>query len=335
MQDTTHNTPSNSACITDSWLRKLDIVTMVLNSLTCVLGVIGNGLVIFITGFRMKKTVKTIFFLNLAIADFTFTFFLPLTIAYEALHYQWPFGWTTCKVISIIKLLNLYSSIWFLVVISIDRCISVRSPVWARNHQTARMASWVALGVWVLSLVLSSPSINFIATLSNSVNNTTCSVLYGRIYFHRCNYSICLSRTILAFIIPFIVIIASYGAVFLRIRRSQIAQSGKPFKIITAVIVAFFVCWLPFQLIPLIEPNHKGNCDPLLVYYVIYYLSDCLAYFNSCLNPILYVFMGHSYRERLRWSLLSALENAFYEESRSSSIRTKNRSSQVLEMQYL
>ncbi|KAM6995175.1 LOW QUALITY PROTEIN: uncharacterized protein LKV04_007410, partial [Tautogolabrus adspersus] len=45
--------------------------------LAFVLGVLGNGVVIWVTGFKIRS-VNTIWFLNLAVADFLFTAFLPL-----------------------------------------------------------------------------------------------------------------------------------------------------------------------------------------------------------------------------------------------------------------
>ncbi|XP_015679851.1 fMet-Leu-Phe receptor-like [Protobothrops mucrosquamatus] len=101
--------------------RAMHVISMVIYSLAFVLGVLGNGLVIFITGFRMKKSVNTVWFLNLAIADFAFTFFLPLSIAYLALRFHWPFGWFLCKLNSTLAFVNLYASVYLLMIISIDR----------------------------------------------------------------------------------------------------------------------------------------------------------------------------------------------------------------------
>jgi formyl peptide receptor-like len=42
--------------------------------------------------------------------------------------------------------------------------------------------------------------------------------------------------------------------------------------------------------------------------------ASILATFNSCLNPILYVFQGQEFRDRLIHSLSASLERALREE---------------------
>ncbi|GLD71984.1 chemokine-like receptor 1 [Lates japonicus] len=55
-------------------------MSAIIYSLAFILGVLGNGVVIWVTGFKMNKTVNTVWFLNLAVADFLFTAFLPFTV---------------------------------------------------------------------------------------------------------------------------------------------------------------------------------------------------------------------------------------------------------------
>ena len=137
--------------------RSLNIMSVVIYSLDFILGVLGNGVVIWVTGFKMKKTVNTVWILNLAVADFLFTAFLPFSVIYTALGFHWPFGKFMCKLNSTISFLNMFASVYILVVISVDRCVSVVWPVWAQNHRSVRKASCVSLGVWVLALILILP----------------------------------------------------------------------------------------------------------------------------------------------------------------------------------
>ncbi|XP_044274764.1 chemokine-like receptor 1 [Varanus komodoensis] len=314
--------------------RRMTIVSMVIYSLAFLLGIIGNGLVIIITGFCMKKTVNTVLFLNLAIADFIFTFFLPLSIAQAALKFHWPFGRAMCKINNALAYLNLYASVYLLMVISMDRCISVRCPVWAQNHRTPQRAGFVALGVWTLALVLCSPNLHFRDTMPHPGKKgmIVCFNNYGHPAVNLLrHHAVVISRFIFGFVIPFSVIVACYGAIALRLRRDHLAQSSKPFKVITAVITAFFICWFPYHVFSFLELKYSGHAEMRLLLAVGIPLTSSLAFINSCLNPILYVFMGHDFKEKLRRSLLSVFEDAFAEESGHSTAQTKTRSSIELE----
>uniref|UniRef100_A0A8V5H6A9 Uncharacterized protein n=1 Tax=Melopsittacus undulatus TaxID=13146 RepID=A0A8V5H6A9_MELUD len=161
-------------CDDSSLQKSMHILSMVVYSIACLLGVTGNGLVIWITGFKMKKTVNSVWFLNLAIADFIFTFFLPLSIAYTALGFHWPFGKLLCKLNSTIAFLNMFASVFLLTVISMDRCVSVAFPVWSHNHRSPELAARIAVGTWVLALLLSSPYLVFRDTMLSSRNSTSC-----------------------------------------------------------------------------------------------------------------------------------------------------------------
>uniref|UniRef100_A0A674JLD1 G-protein coupled receptors family 1 profile domain-containing protein n=1 Tax=Terrapene triunguis TaxID=2587831 RepID=A0A674JLD1_9SAUR len=164
----------------------MHVVSMVIYSIAFVLGVMGNGLVIFITGFRMKRTVNAIWFLNLAVADFIFTFFLPLGVAYVALGFHWPFGRALCKINTAVAFLNMFASIFLLTAISADRCVTVAWPVWAQNHRSPRLASLVAVAVWLAAFALSCPYVVFRDTGSSPFqeNVTHCYNNYDRVNQH-------------------------------------------------------------------------------------------------------------------------------------------------------
>ncbi|XP_023275614.1 chemokine-like receptor 1 isoform X1 [Seriola lalandi dorsalis] len=312
-------------------LRKsLNIMSVIVYCLAFVLGVLGNGVVIWVTGFKMKKTVNTVWFLNLAVADFLFTAFLPLSVTYTVMDFHWPFGNFMCKLNSTISFLNMFASVYILVVISVDRCVSVVSPVWAQNHRSVRKASYVSLGVWVLALILSAPYFVFKDTSPYSEDVINCFTNYGlsddyetpsvielRHFRHQ---AMTITRFLLGFVVPFTVIVSSYAVIIHRLRRNRTlsSQSSRPFKIIAAVITTFFLCWAPYHIMVLIEMvNHTANHSNEILTHVTVIgipIATSLAFLNSCLNPLLYVFMGQDFKDKVRKSILNVLETAFQEE---------------------
>ncbi|XP_040182806.1 chemokine-like receptor 1 [Rana temporaria] len=288
-------------------IKIINVSYMVGVSGICLLGITGNGLVIWFVAFKMKKTVNSVWFLSLAFADFTFSLFLPLTITHIALDYHWPFGSFMCKLSRFVLYLNLSASVLQLTVISIDRCISVVFPVWCRNHRTVRLAAKVILVLWIVSLLLNVPY--FIHTHTYAANDTRvgCYVDWS---MHNTQVII---RFIILFVIPFTIIIFCYTLIFLRIQRNPRITSTKPFKVIAAVIISFFICWFPYHVFSIVN-LYGMNHDLSLVFYIGYLISCLLAYSNSCVNPLLYVFIGQDFKQKFWRAIKSGFERAFTED---------------------
>lgn len=325
----------------------MHILSMAIHIVAFVLGVTGNGLVIFVTGFRMKRTVHTVWFLNLALADFVFTAFLPLSAAYIALGFHWPFGKVLCKLNTTMAFLNMFTSVFLLTVISMDRCVSVVHPVWAQNYRTPRRASLVALGIWVAALALSSPYLAFRDTRNSPIqeNTTHCYNNFAlsddfhsedttRLEEYR-HWAMVLTRFVAGFLVPFTVILFCYGVITAKLKGNRLARSGKPFKIMVAVVLAFFICWFPYHVFSFLEISVTTVTPRLQTVLVLGIpLASGLAYLNSCLNPFLYVFVGQDFREKLRTSVLAAFESAFSETAGQDSLPfTKSKSSLEMECQ--
>uniref|UniRef100_A0A803J441 G-protein coupled receptors family 1 profile domain-containing protein n=1 Tax=Xenopus tropicalis TaxID=8364 RepID=A0A803J441_XENTR len=279
------------------------IINITLYSIIFILGTAGNGLVIWIIGFKMEKTATLIWFLNLAIADFSFCLFLPLYITEWALGHYWPFGQIMCKTCTFNLHLNLSASVLFLMIISVDRCICVLYPIWAKIHRTSRLALTISVVIWFLSVGLSSPYIVFYGT-DKGKQLTRCTVMSAV----ENNSTIFVSM----FLIPFPIMLVCYGLIAFRVRKnSRIPGSGRTLKIAFTIVICFFLCWFLYHSLPMIYTAQiyiRYPWDEIL-----YYLAHCLAYFNSCLNPIIYVFIGRDFKKSLRTSIPFLLESTFRE----------------------
>lgn len=112
------------------------VISLVVYSLTFLLGVPGNIFVVYIAGMKMKRTVNTIWFLNLATADLLCCLSIPFSMAEILLDHHWPYGSVMCKILPSVIVINMFASVFTLNLISLDRFIQVITPVWAQNHRS-------------------------------------------------------------------------------------------------------------------------------------------------------------------------------------------------------
>ncbi|XP_032751127.1 formyl peptide receptor-related sequence 7 [Rattus rattus] len=302
--------------------RVIWIFLVVVLSITFVLGVLGNGLVIYVAGFRMSCTVTTICYLNLALADFSYMASLPFQIISIIINGEWPFGWFLCKFVHMIININLFLSIFLITFIAMDRCICVLHPVWAQNYRTVNLARKVIVGAWILVLLLIFPHLIFLTTVRDERGKVHC-ICNVESWAATPEEQLKVSMTVriisvtisflIGFSIPMIFIVICYGLMAAKIGRRGFVNSSRPLRVLTAVAFSFFVCWFPFQLIFLL--GNIGYKETMNSIHTWVNPASTLASFNSCLNPILYVFLGQQFRKKLIHSLSASLERALREDS--------------------
>ncbi|KAI7813278.1 putative chemokine-like receptor 1, partial [Triplophysa rosa] len=271
------------------------VFSVILTVIIFLLGIIGNGAVIWIAGFKMKKTVNTTWYLSLALSDFIFCSTLPLTIV-KLLINNWPFGLFMCN------------SIFILVIVSVDRCLKVRFPVWAQNNRSIAKASAVVVLAWLMSALFSIPPAKFRHIEHFTETLTVCHNKYEG--HHQTAVFI---RFTFGFLIPFLSICLSYSILICKLRENHRSKSNKPYKIMTLLILTFFLCWMPFHIVAIME---LGVLKHNPVFHSAQHVTATIACANSCLNPFLYAFMAKDLKKKC-YSFLSKIESAIDEETRS------------------
>ncbi|KAK7807117.1 hypothetical protein U0070_007417 [Myodes glareolus] len=101
-------------------------------------------------GYTKLKTATNIYIFNLALADALATSTLPFQSA-KYLMETWPFGELLCKAVLSIDYYNMFTSIFTLTMMSVDRYIAVCHPVKALDFRTPAKAKLINICIWVLA----------------------------------------------------------------------------------------------------------------------------------------------------------------------------------------
>ncbi|KAF5906717.1 delta-type opioid receptor-like, partial [Clarias magur] len=133
------------------------ITVVALYCIVCVVGLVGNCLVMYvIIRYTKMKTATNIYIFNLALADALVLATLPFQ-GMDVLLGFWPFGLALCKMVVAIDYYNMFTSIFTLTVMSVNRYIAVCHPVRSMAVRTPQRAKLVNVAVWVLASAIGVP----------------------------------------------------------------------------------------------------------------------------------------------------------------------------------
>ncbi|XP_054642470.1 chemerin-like receptor 2 isoform X2 [Dunckerocampus dactyliophorus] len=300
----------------------MHIISVVIYVISFVLGLIGNGTVLWVTGCKSKRTVNSVWLLNLALADFVFVLFLPFYIDYILRDFHWDFGVAMCKINSFVSVMNMYASVLFLTVLSIDRYVSLVHHNWSQRCRTIARAWLVSACVWATAAVMSCPALIFRDTvrLHNKVicfNNFHAQDGQSAAVSHILIVSI---RTTVGFLLPFSAICATSILLTVKVTQSQGSVRLSNFtKTVSAMVLAFFLCWAPFHIFSLMELSIHSSLYLHNVLKMGFPLATSLGFFNSCINPLLYMLLGKKVRHILKRACLDITKSSLRELSQSVS----------------
>ncbi|XP_045578944.1 prostaglandin D2 receptor 2 [Salmo salar] len=198
----------------------VNLVVVCVHGLVSCLGILENALVLWVLGFRLRRrTVASVWVLNLALSDFLATLTLPLFTHYLHSSHSWELGGPLCTAQSSVFFLNMFVSAFLLAAISLDRCLLVARPVWSQNHRSISAAWKVCALGWLWAAANTFPYFLFRAVTEKTDGRKLC-------YHHFGLYSspgtlerdcrvrqaaTAVSKTFLAFLLPLVVIAGSYA----------------------------------------------------------------------------------------------------------------------------
>uniref|UniRef100_A0A8C6SZZ6 Melatonin receptor 1Bb n=1 Tax=Neogobius melanostomus TaxID=47308 RepID=A0A8C6SZZ6_9GOBI len=256
---------------------------------TTVVDVLGNLLVI-ISVFRNRKLRNSgnVFVVSLAFADL---------VVCMVRHGQ------DQSVSGFLMGLSVIGSIFNITGIAVNRyCYICHSFSYSRLYSYRNTLMFVAL-IWLLTVAAIIPNF-FVGSLKYDPRVYSCT------FAQNVSSSYTVAVVVVHFLVPIAVVTFCYLRIWvlvIQVRR-KVKMEDSPrlrpsdmrnFITMFVVFVLFAICWAPLNLIGLavaIDPTRVGPRIPEWLFVVSYFM----AYFNSCLNAIIYGLLNRNFRNEYK-----------------------------------
>ncbi|KAG9283768.1 C-C chemokine receptor type 4-like [Astyanax mexicanus] len=246
-----------------------------LYSLFFVVGLIGNALVVWVitVGTQMKSTTD--------------------------MKHDWIFGKIMCTLVFSIHYVGFYGSIFFIVLMSIDRYLAIVHAVLALRVRTRVSGIVSSLVIWVLAVAASFPEQLFISVQKIFITELCFAFTDDWGLF---TVSI-LKMNIVGLLVPLIVVGFCYSMILRKLHNSHSSKKHS-ICLIILVVVVFVCCWMPYNIVFLLLALIfmgviPAECEILKQISLTLVTTEAVVFLHCCLNPFIYVFVGEKFRKHL------------------------------------
>ncbi|RXM96486.1 G-protein coupled receptor 4 [Acipenser ruthenus] len=252
--------------------------------------------------YRLVKTDNAlpVYVINLLLSDLLQISTLPLWIDYYSHGHVWRYDRTACVFVCVISNISLYSSIFFLCCISLERYLAIAHPLWYRNLHPHKLAAVTCVGLWVVVtlVVLMDYHIGL-----GTVTDPQCSEHYPR----KWSYAMFqLFLKIFTFPLPLFLLVFVHRRTRMSLADSlsvSAEEKERISRLLALVVIIFILVFGPHHLIVF------GKCIGLIVLvencgfeariFLCYQISSGLLSLNSLLDPVLYIFVCRDVRKEM------------------------------------
>ncbi|KAJ7996562.1 hypothetical protein DPEC_G00238320 [Dallia pectoralis] len=295
----------------------------VLYSVICFFGLVSNVVTVFVFVLRKRSdSSMAVYMRHLAMADFLLVLCLPLRVHYH--NKEGPFF--LCKVVGVFFYINMYASIFFLSLISLDRYLKIIKPLWVMKIHRVRWSHRASFSIWIV-LVL------FMATffITNDQRRDCDKICF---HFHHRDLvgGVANISVVALFGVIFLLFVCFYVRITTKLRNMSLGnQNDKSKRRKSRVIrktfvvpVIFTVCFLPYHLVRvpyvLAQMDVIVDLDSKQMLHTLNELTLILSAFNSCLDPVIYYFLSSTFRRAILCALHGQFKTLYAVSHRHNSI---------------
>lgn len=297
----------------------------------CLTGILGNSFVLLVFLLQGSRwSIPEIYLGNLALADLILLVCLPFWAMNILNYFMWSYGEFMCKVVNMSINVNMYTSIYMLVMVNVDRYLALVLTMKARWLRRKRYAKPICVVIWLFGVGMGCPTA-VMRTLQDipAHGAVKCTLVYPSKSWRVAHLA---QLNLVGFALPFLVITFCCFNIIRALRRRRDTcnwedrNDRKATVLVCAVTLFFLACWGPFHFVTFIDmlcdltvldENEWENFLNIGTQFSVY-----LAFSNSCLNPALYVCTGNYFKRKL--------SSIYNRRKRSSDVTTQQRTTSTI-----
>ncbi|KAI5212031.1 Melatonin-Related Receptor [Manis pentadactyla] len=278
--------------------------------ITIVVDLIGNSMVILaVTKNKKLRNSGNIFVVSLSVADMLVAIYpYPLMLHAMAIG-GWDQSQLQCQMVGFITGLCVVGSVFNIVAIAINRyCYICHSLQYEWIFSVRNTCIYLVI-TWVMTVLAVLPNM-YIGTIEYDPRTYSC------IFNYLNNPVFAVTIVCIHFVLPLLIVGFCYMRIWTKVLAAHDPAGQNPenqlaeiqnFLTMFMIFVLFAACWCPINVLTLLvalSPKEMAGKIPTWLYLAAYFI----AYFNSCLNAVIYGLFNENFR-REYWTIFHAMRH--------------------------